>query len=76
MNSSQELFGKKILYDLTHMMSMVDIVAIHMDTLMIDSGYSMKKELIKRIHLNPEMVVYLTINQVDLCHGCVCGPLT
>ena len=58
------------------MMSMVDIFAIHMDTLMIDSRYSMKKELIKLIHMNPEMVVYLTINQVDLCHDCVCGPLT
>ena len=22
------------------------------------------------------MVLYLTVNQVDSCHGCVCGPLT
>ena len=22
------------------------------------------------------MVIYLTVNQVDSCHDCVCGPLT
>ena len=22
------------------------------------------------------MVLYLTVNQVDSCHGCVCSPLT
>ena len=22
------------------------------------------------------MVLYLTINKFDSCHGCVCGPLT
>ena len=22
------------------------------------------------------MVLYLTVNQVNLCHGCVCGSLT
>ena len=58
------------------MMSMVNLIAIRVDTLMIDSGYSLKKELIKLIHMNSKMVVYQTINQVDLCHGCVCGPLT
>ena len=26
--------------------------------------------------MNPWMVLYLTINQVDSCHGCVCGLLT
>ena len=22
------------------------------------------------------MILYLTVNQVDSCHDCVCGPLT
>ena len=26
--------------------------------------------------MNPWMVLYLTFNQVDSYHGCVCGPLT
>ena len=26
--------------------------------------------------MNPKMVLYLTINQVDSCHGCICGTLS
>ena len=41
------------LSDLTHIMSMVDPVAITVETLRIDSGCSMEKELTKLIHMNP-----------------------
>ena len=37
----------------THMMSMVDVVAIGVETLGIDSGCSLKKEFIELIHMNP-----------------------
>ena len=58
------------------MMSMADPIAIGVETLRIDSGYSLEKEFTELIHINPWMVLYLTVNQVDSCHGCVCGPLT
>ena len=45
-------------------------------TLKIDSECSFEKEFTELIHMNPSMVLYLTVNQVDLCHGYVCGPLT
>ena len=57
------------------MMSMADLIAIGMETLMIDSRCSLEKEFTELIRMNPLMVLYLTINQVDSCHGCVCGPL-
>ena len=60
----------------THMMSMADLVAIGVETLRIDSGCSLEKEFNKLIHMNPSMVLYLIVNQVDLYHGCVCDPLT
>ena len=60
----------------THMMSMVDLIAIAMETLRIDRGCSLEKEFTKLIRMNPLIVLYLTVNQVDSCHGCVCGPLT
>ena len=47
-------YPKRIsLYDLTHMMSMADPVAIGVETSRIDSGCSLEKELIELIHLNP-----------------------
>ena len=58
------------------MMSMTDPIAIGVQTLMIDSGSSLEKEFIELIHMNRLMILYLTVNQVDSCHGCVCGPLT
>ena len=64
------------LYDLTHMRSIADIVAIGVETLWKDSGCSLEKEFIKLIFLNPKMILYLIANQVDLCHRCVCGRLT
>ena len=60
----------------THMMSMADPIAIGVETLRIDNGCSLEKEFTELIRMNPWIVLYLTVNQVDLCHGCVCGPLT
>ena len=58
------------------MMSMADPVAISVETPRIDSGCSLDKDFTKLIHMNPRIVLYLTVNQVDSCHGCVRGPLT
>ena len=60
----------------THMMSMDDPIAIGVETLRIDSGCSLEKEFNELIRMNPWMVLYLTVNQVDSCHDCVCDPLT
>ena len=59
-----------------HMMSMVDPIAISVETLRIDSGCSLEKEFTKLIRMNPYMVLCITVNQIDSCHGCVCVPLT
>ena len=42
-----------VLLSLTHMMSMVDLTAICVETVKIDSGYSLEKEFTKLIHMNP-----------------------
>ena len=42
-----------VLSDSTHMMSMVDPIAIDVETLRIDNGCSLEKEFIKLIHMNP-----------------------
>ena len=60
----------------SHMMSMADPIAIGVETLRIDSGCSLEKEFTELIRMNPLMVLYLSVNHVDSCHGCVCGPLT
>ena len=60
-------YPKRIsLSDLTHIMSIADLVAIGVETLRIDSGCSLGKEFTKLI----------LMNQVYSCHTCVCGPLT
>ena len=59
----------------THMISMVDPIAISIETLRIDSGCSLEKEFTELIYMNPWIILYLTVNQVYSCHGCVCGPL-
>ena len=41
------------LFDPTHMMSMADLVAISVETLMLDSGCSLEKEFTELIHRNP-----------------------
>ena len=41
------------LSDSTHMISMIDLVAIGVETLKIDNGCSLEKEFTKLIHMNP-----------------------
>ena len=60
----------------SHMMSTTDLIAISVETLRIDSGCSLEKEFTELILMNPWMVLYLTVNQVDSCHGCVYDLLT
>ena len=70
-------YPKRIkLSNITHMMSMVDLVAIDVETLRIDNGCSLEKEFTELIRMNPWMILYLIDNQVDSCYGCVCDPLT
>ena len=45
------------LSDLTHMMSIVELVAIGVETLRIDSGCSLGKELSELIFMNPLIVI-------------------
>ena len=59
-----------VLLDLTHMTSMIDLVAINMEILWIDSRYYLEKEFTELICMNPLMVLYLNVNQVDSCHDC------
>ena len=44
------------------MMIMADAIAINVETLRIDSGCSLEKEFTELIHMNPWMVLYLTVN--------------
>ena len=44
---------KIALSDLTHLMSMVDPVAIDIETLRIDSGCCLEKDFTELIHVNP-----------------------
>ena len=44
---------RKVLSNLTHMMSMVDLIAIGVETLRIDSGCSLEKEFTELIRMNP-----------------------
>ena len=58
------------------MMSMTDLVAIGVETPRIDSGYSLEKEFTELICMNPWIILYQIVNQVDSCHSCVHGHLT
>ena len=58
------------------MMSIVNPLAISVETIWTDSRCFLEKEFIELIRTNPGMVIILTIYQVDSCHGCVCDPLT
>ena len=44
---------KIVLFDPTHMMSMLDPTSIGVETLRIDSACSLEKEFIELIHMNP-----------------------
>ena len=65
-----------LLYNLTHMMSIVDCVAIGEETLKIDSGCSLEKEFIELIRMNPGILIMCNCQHVNSCHACVCGLLT
>ena len=70
-------YSKRIvLYDLTHIMNMADREAINVKTPRIDSGCSLEKEFTELICLNPSIVLYITVNQVNLFHHSVHGLLT
>ena len=42
-----------VLPNLTYMMSMVDCIDLGVETIRIDSGYSLEKKFIELIHMNP-----------------------
>ena len=54
-----------VLYDLTRTMNMAYLVTIGVETLRIYNGCSLEKEFIELIYINPLIVLYLTIDQVD-----------
>ena len=58
------------------MMSMSDLVAISVENLGIDSGYSLEKDFTKLICMNPLIVLYRIVNEGDSCHNYIYGPLT
>ena len=62
-----------VLSYLTHMMSMLDLVAIGVETLRIYSGCSLEKEFIELIRMNPlNPLLSIRLIQVTV----VSGPLT
>ena len=64
------------LFNLTHMMSIVDLIVISVETLRINNECSLEKEFIELTCMNPLIVLCQTINQVYLYHNCVHDPLT
>ena len=50
------------IFDLAHEISMVDHLAISVETPRIHNGWFCKKWFIELIHMNPKMVLYITIN--------------
>ena len=50
------------LFDLTHMISTVDLIIFNVETLIIYSGCYLEKEFTRLIHVNLLMVLYLPIN--------------
>ena len=73
----QGIFKKDIkLSKKKNMMSMIDSTSTIIEIPWIDTSCSSNKEFTKLILMNPCVVLYLTINHVDSCHGCVRGHLT
>ena len=64
------------IYNITHMMSMVDYVVIGVETPRIDSRLSLAKEFIELICTNPLMLLHPSVNQVYSYQDYVCGPQT
>ena len=58
------------------MKNMTYHITISVETLQIDNQCSLEKEFTKLIYMNPLTPLYLTINQVNSCDGCVHGTLT
>ena len=56
-----------VVSDLTHMISMTNLVAIGVETPRIDSGCSLKKNFTKVIRMNPRTVLCQIVNHVDSC---------
>ena len=54
------------------MISIIDDMTSDTEILMIDNEYSLEKKVIKLIYINPQMTLYITVNQVNLCDYCVC----
>ena len=51
-------YPKRItIFDLIHMMSVVDTMAIEVETPRVDIGYSLKKYFTELIYTNPQMVL-------------------
>ena len=57
-------------------MSIIDLVIISIEILEINIGSSLDKKFIELIYMSQRIVLYLPVNQVDLCHSCVYDPLT
>ena len=57
-------------------MDMDDLVDIDMKSLRIYIECFFEKEFLQLIHMNPRMILYLTISHVDLHHGYVCSLMT
>ena len=57
-------------------MSMADPIIIGLETLRIDNGYSLDKEFNDLICMNPLIVLYLIVYQVDSYHDYICGLFT
>ena len=69
-------YALKSIYDDENECIIYTLSSISVETLRIDNGYSLEKEFTVLIRKNPWMVLQLIFNQVDLCHNCVCRPLT
>ena len=54
---------------------MVDPMDIDVETWRVDSEYSLQKDYINLIHINPLIVIYVTVKWVNSFHSCVCGLL-
>ena len=63
------------LFDTTHLMSMDDLVTISVEDTKHNGCY-LEKESINLIHMNPSMVLYIIVDQVDSFLSDICDLLT
>ena len=56
-----------ILFDLTHMMNIDDLMTIIVETPRLDSRYSLEEELIELIYMNPQIILCLIVDWFDSC---------